>query len=531
MARLISLLIDGSRQRLLGALLWLGSFVVVVAVGLFLALVQLSSTLGTETQRPLESMVENRAKISATRAMIASTLTAAPCSFAFQEQMRALAYRPDGINEFLYAPDGKVYCSVGRNLAGYDLGMPDLTPADGNFVYLERNLDFLGMPGERATIVRTGDFAMVVPKFDDKVSSSSWFDQELVMNPGQMLIHRAGVPGIGERASGAVTVLGDLSWRDGSFYLRLCDVDGLQCAVTEAQLASILRVGWPILLLSVVTCALVALGISGQLHAMLRRFWSFEARFLRHFDAKSIICTYQPILSLDNDSIHGCEVLVRWRDVDGSVVFPDQFLPIIERRGLTRALTRYVIDKAWVELSERVPPGRRLQINFNISPRDLDAVWLRDTLSRFEAAPERFRPVVEITESDELEIERAQREVDALRRYGIRTHLDDFGTGYSNIQNIAALPLDGVKLDRSFAMADDGALMHRLLLSTIEMIHTAGHRITVEGVESEARLRELKATGHVQFAQGYHIGRPLDIDRFVKVLGEETAASRPRLVA
>ena len=90
---------------------------------------------------------------------------------------------------------------------------------------------------------------------------------------------------------------------------------------------------------------------------------AFEARFLRHFDAKSIICTYQPILSLDNDSIHGCEVLVRWRDVDGSVVFPDQFLPIIERRGLTRALTRYVIDKAWAELSERVPAGRRLQIN------------------------------------------------------------------------------------------------------------------------------------------------------------------------
>lgn len=531
MARLISLLIDGSRQRMLGALLWLGSFVVVVAVGLFLALVQLSSALRTETQRPLDTMVESRAKIEATQALMQPMLTAAPCSFAFQEQMRALAYRPDGINEFLYAPDGVVYCSVGKNLAGYDLGAPDLLAEDGNAIYRERSLDFLGIPGQFGTIMRKGDFAMVIPAFDEKVSASAWFDQELIMNAGGAVLHRAGLAGIGESALAATPLLGSLLWHDGTFFLRLCDVDGLQCAVTASPLLSLLQLGWPMLLLGVVVCALVALGISSQLHAMLRRFWSFEARFLRHFNAKSIICTYQPILSLESSAIHGCEVLVRWRDVDGSVIFPDQFLPIIARHGLTRHLTRLVVDRAWAELWERVPPGRRLQINFNISPRDLDAVWLRDTLSKFEAAPERFRPVVEITESDELEIERAQREVEALRRYGIRTHLDDFGTGYSNIQNLAALPLDGVKLDRSFAMADDGALMHRLLLSTIEMIHTAGHRITVEGVESEARLRELKATGHVQFAQGYHIGRPLDIDRFVKLLGEQAGSARPRLVA
>jgi sensor c-di-GMP phosphodiesterase-like protein len=530
MARLISLLIDGSRQRMLAVMLWLGSFVVVATMAMVLSLLQLAGTLRAETQRPLSVMQEGRAKIEATRALLPVTLTAAPCSFAFFEQMRQLAYRPDGINEFLYAPGGVVYCSVGKAIPGFDLGEPSLISGD-NIIYLDRRLDFLGLYADTGTIVRTGDLAVVIPRFNGQMAASPWFGQELVMKSSGRAVHRAGMEGIGERAAQATPMFGSLSWRDGRFYVELCDLDGLICAVTEAELASLLRVAWPMLLLGSIVSGLVALGISGQLHAILRRFWSFEARFLRHFNARSIVCTYQPILSLESAAIYGCEVLVRWRDLDGSIVFPDQFLPIIERRGLTRALTRHVVDKAWAELSERVPPGRRLQINFNICPRDLDAIWLRDTLSRFESAPERFRPVVEITESDELEIERAQREVEALRRYGIRTHLDDFGTGYSNIQNLAALPLDGVKLDRSFAMADDGALMHRLLFSTIEMIHTAGHRITVEGVESEARLRELKATGHVQFAQGYHIGRPLDIDRFVLALGEDSGASRPRLVA
>jgi EAL domain-containing protein (putative c-di-GMP-specific phosphodiesterase class I) len=120
-----------------------------------------------------------------------------------------------------------------------------------------------------------------------------------------------------------------------------------------------------------------------------------------------------------------------------------------------------------------------------------------------------------------------------LHRYGIKTQLDDFGTGYSNIQNLATLAIDGVKLDRSFAMSAEGSLMCKMLGNAIDMVHAAGHRITVEGVETEERLRMIEATGQVDFVQGYLVSRPLDIARFVQVLGEQALlkSQRPRLVA
>jgi EAL domain-containing protein (putative c-di-GMP-specific phosphodiesterase class I) len=180
-----------------------------------------------------------------------------------------------------------------------------------------------------------------------------------------------------------------------------------------------------------------------------------------------------------------------------------------------------------------VPPQVKLQVNFNIFPADLDAGWLRDLMVIFENSGSRFNIVVEIVESDQVDVDRAQREIASLRRYGIHTHLDDFGTGYSNIQNLATLAIDGVKLDRSFAMAADNSLMCKMLGNAIDMVHAAGHRVTVEGVETEDRLRMVEATGQVDFVQGYLIARPLDIARFVQFLGEHAVQkiARPRLVA
>ena len=179
------------------------------------------------------------------------------------------------------------------------------------------------------------------------------------------------------------------------------------------------------------------------------------------------------------------------------------------------------------------PAPIRLQVSFNIFPRDLDAVWLRDVLRVFETLDQRFDAVIEIVETDLLQTEHAQRQIDALRRFGIKTHLDDFGTGYSNIENLARLRVDGVKLDRSFAMSADGTLMARMLVNAIDMIHAAGHRLTVEGVETEERLLMLKATGQVDFVQGYLISRPLDIARFAQLLADQSMPTplRPQLVA
>lgn len=258
---------------------------------------------------------------------------------------------------------------------------------------------------------------------------------------------------------------------------------------------------------------------------MIARHWSFEARFRRHLDADSIICAYQPVMHLDSGEIVGCEVLVRWRDIDDRVVFPDRFIDIVKRHDLTMELTRLVADRAYEELSRTAPPGRHLQVNFNIFPQDLDCARLTRAFAGFTTQLERFDVVLEIIESDEIPAN-AQREIEALRRAGIKTYIDDFGAGYSNMQNLAALSVDGVKLDRSFAMAPDNSMMAQMLRHAVEMIQATGRVMVVEGVETAERLALLRQMqARIDFVQGYFIARPLDIAAFVAFLAASDAST------
>lgn len=185
---------------------------------------------------------------------------------------------------------------------------------------------------------------------------------------------------------------------------------------------------------------------------------------------------------------------------------------------MTRKFTKMVVDTAFRELSASVPVGVRLQVNFNVFPCDLDSAFLCEVFAGFRAAADRFDVVVEIVESDALSFDGAQREIELLGRAGIKTYIDDFGAGYSNIHNLASLAVNGVKLDRSFAMAPEGSMMAKMLVYALGMIKTAGRALVVEGLENMARLELLRETQQVDYVQGYLISRPLPIDRFVAFL-------------
>lgn len=535
MARFISLLIERSHQRLMAFALWLVVFLLTLGIASGLAVHQIGQSMQNEAKLLLDPLLRLRVSVASTLEEMDRRLTAAPCSPEFHEQLRAIAFLPDGLNEFLYAPNGEAQCSVALDFEPVSLGAADIgTESLTTSLWLDRNLDFMGLPGQIGTIALRGDFAVVIPPQRFPELSTHWMRHEVVaVAPDGRYWHRHGERGIFDREQAAGSLGTWLPIRNGAFYSRVCDPAGIHCVATEASLGAMLSTGWIFLAAGIVICGLLALGIAQQFHEMLRRYWAFEARFRRNFTQDSIICTYQPILSLSTGTISGCEVLVRWRDIDGTVVFPDQFLPIVAKHGLGRQLTAFVVQRAYQELAKHVPANVRLQVNFNVFPTDFDAAWLRDALVIFENTGNRFSIVVEIVESDEVDIAHTQREVEALRRYGYRTHLDDFGTGYSNIQNLATLGVDGVKLDRSFAMAAEGTMMSKMLLNAIDMVHAAGHRITVEGVETEDRLAAVKATGQVEFVQGYLISRPLDIERFVQFLGEQGVpmGQRPRLVA
>lgn len=535
MAKFISLLIERSHQRLVAFALWLAVFLLALSLAAGFAVHQIGHSMEEEANLSLEPLVRLRASVLSTFDVMERDLTAVPCSPAFQEQLRAVAFLPDGLNEFLYAPGGKAQCSVARNFEPHDLGTADigsrLLPIS---FWFDEKLDFMGLAGHIGTIALREPFAMVIPPQKFPEVSTHWMRHEVVaLAPDGEYWHRHGDMGVFDRERAAGPMGSWLPVNNGALYSRICDPGGIHCVASEASLGALLSTGWVIAAAAIAICALLALGVAGQVHEFLRRYWAFEARFRRNFTQDSIICTYQPILSLATGTISGCEVLVRWRDIDGTVVFPDQFLPIVEKHGLGRQLTSFVVHRAYQELSKHVPSEVRLQVNFNVFPTDFDAAWLRDALVIFENTGNRFSIVIEIVESDAVDVAFVQREVEALRRYGYRTHLDDFGSGYSNIQNLATLGVDGVKLDRSFAMAAEGTLMSKMLVNAIDMVHSAGPRITVEGVETEDRLRAIMATGQVEFVQGYLISRPLDIARFVQFLAEQGVpmGQRPRLVA
>lgn len=472
--------------------------------------------MNVEVEKAHRHFVELQQSILHTFSIVERDLTAAPCTGEFNNQLRRIAYLPDRLSEFLYAPDGQVVCSVSihRFETAINLGEPDIVRANGK-LWVNRDLAFLGLEGERGSIVLRGAVAAVVPVEAANFSTPDWLAVEGVMrsDTGQWW-HRGGIEGTYHYVSSEPE-----SWFLGDDLSTVnCGPLGLHCVAARIDFWSLVKSYQPLIEAATALMLLLAVLLAREFDKLMRRYWSFDARVRRYLNAESVVCAYQPLMSLDNGEITGCEVLARWRDIDGSVVFPDRFLHLIENENMTMHFTELVAQRACSELSELLPQGRRLQVNFNIFPRDLDHQRLLAIYSGFLAQPERFDVVLEIIESDEIP-PNAQHEIEMLRAHGVKTYIDDFGTGYSNMQSLAALSVDGVKLDRAFAMAADDTMMARMLHHAIDMIHATGRVMVVEGVETGERLALLRQlTARIDFVQGYYISKPLQICPFVEYL-------------
>ena len=537
MSRFFGLLIDKTHERGVRLLLWAVAFIALLGFATWVVAEQVSTSMRAETQQTLADYQRLRANVLSTFGEMERRLTQPACSPAYLDELRRIAFLPDGINELLYAPGGVVQCSVNSGVLARaeDLGPPDILPDNpfGLAFWLDRDLAFLGLDGMTGTLALRGNIAMVVPLQPLPSSGPSWMDQELVFrfNP-TLWMHRSGEAGIYAQARQA-TGPALLSIFGGVFYSLSCDSGGIHCIAGRTYLSQLFGLGLGTFIVILLVAAVLSAWIAQHLHRLLQRYWSFEARFLRRLEKGSVVCAYQPLLDLKSDVASGCEVLARWKDVDGTIVPPDRFLPIIEKHGLTERFTAMVVAFAYADLTVRVPAGIRLQVNFNIFPQDLDAARLVPIFAPFLTDGSRFSVVVEIVETAEISPETAQVEIERLRAAGLKVYIDDFGAGYSSMHNLAELSIDGVKLDRSFAMAPDHSVMARMLDHAIDLVQASGRSLVVEGVETRERLDALKATGVVDFAQGYAIARPLLIDAYVAYLAEHgpRPVTRPRLVA
>lgn len=224
---------------------------------------------------------------------------------------------------------------------------------------------------------------------------------------------------------------------------------------------------------------------------------------------------YQPFLSVDDSTIRGFEALLRWRHPERGLLLPDQFLPTIEETGLIRTIGRWVREEAcrqarrWQNAFPSDPP---LAMSINVSASEFNEEGFVDHLSCVLNATGLPPPslILELTETVAMaNLEQAQRVFAQIKELGVRLSLDDFGTGHSSLSSLRRLPIDVLKVDRSFVNGLDCNEGNQHVLEMIVMLARAFNmRIVAEGPETVEEFTYLKRLG-CHYVQGFYFHRPL----------------------
>ncbi|WP_433294087.1 putative bifunctional diguanylate cyclase/phosphodiesterase [Actinoplanes sp. CA-030573] len=225
----------------------------------------------------------------------------------------------------------------------------------------------------------------------------------------------------------------------------------------------------------------------------------------------------QPKAGALSGEVLGVEALVRWVHPSQGMIMPDQFIPIAERTGLIQAVTAEVLDAAITAAAGWAASGTPIGIAVNLSPRSLLGSDLEGQVAALLAA-HRVDPgllTLELTESSMMtDPDRVAALMADLHRRGVRLSIDDFGTGYSSLSTLRGLPLDEVKVDKSFVMGmADNADDETIVRTVVDLGRNLGLDVVAEGVESEQAWQTLRRMGctHVQ---GYHLSRPMPVGEF-----------------
>ena len=225
---------------------------------------------------------------------------------------------------------------------------------------------------------------------------------------------------------------------------------------------------------------------------------------------------YQPKLEIATQRVVGAEALVRWTHPEFGAVSPGEFVPIAEDCGLIGALSHWVLDESARQLREWQLGGIDIDVSANISTRNLYdprlVRWLTEVFDTHKVAPGQL--TLELTETQMAEdLPMARQIFRRLQAIGAELSIDDFGTGYSSLSYLSKLPLDELKIDRSFVLELESEQGVAVVQTIIGLGHELGLRVVAEGVESVEMLDTLEDLG-CDVVQGHHVSHPLPADEF-----------------
>lgn len=229
---------------------------------------------------------------------------------------------------------------------------------------------------------------------------------------------------------------------------------------------------------------------------------------------------YQPKIDATSEKIVGCEALVRWKGKEGKFISPEYFIPIAEKNGLIEIVDRWVFRQVCSDIKEWMENGIEIKpISINLSRSNLYRVDLVESMDRcmdeFGVSPKFLE--IEITETVATKnLEFIARKILDIKKLGIRVSMDDFGTGNSSLANLSTLPIDTIKLDRSFIVdIEDNEKSRNIVRSIVYLAKTLNLNVVAEGVENKLQCDYLRILG-CDTIQGYYYAMPMDKEKLQK---------------
>jgi len=261
--------------------------------------------------------------------------------------------------------------------------------------------------------------------------------------------------------------------------------------------------------------------------AVVDRFETRDA-LQRAIETDQLVLHYQPIVALDGGELCAFEALVRWRDPDGGMILPGQFIPLAEESGLILRLGEWVLRAACRQAArwgEQFPDRAPLPIHVNLSARqvaqpDLPAL-VRDVFNETGVPPRDI--VLEITESALIDaLGGPMATLAELKSMGVGVVLDDFGTGYSSLSYLERFPIDVLKIDRAFVSQLEGSTVSAPIVTAIVgMARALAVGTVAEGVETAEQTAAVAVLG-CERAQGYFFARPASAERVTQLMHDDT---------
>jgi diguanylate cyclase (GGDEF)-like protein len=250
-----------------------------------------------------------------------------------------------------------------------------------------------------------------------------------------------------------------------------------------------------------------------------------EADLATALGDEQLYVLYQPIFDLGTARIEGVEALLRWRHPVRGIVGPDEFIPLAEESGLIVPIGRWVLEQACSRAAAWARAGRAIGVSVNVSAFQLgrpDFVEdVRRTLADSGLDPSSL--LLEVTETTVMrDIAAAAEDLQRAKDLGVRIAIDDFGTGYASLSHLQRMPVDVLKVDRSFVAALDQDAQNASLLSAIVGLgRSLSIKVLAEGIETAEQLEAVTAIG-CEMGQGYHLGRPNPPEAIDGLLGLST---------